>query len=203
MRCTPIAQDHSLSGAGANFTPAPVFWEPRHHEASTFLGGLWNQIRILADGCARKAAAVAYLTTEQSVRFNKGDLVIVDASDEVIKAGATSARLLAALRTRGVDLYSLAGLHAKVMVLDQTVVVGSANLTTNSTKLAEAAIITDSPALVASAVALIESLRIHSKTRQVDKASCATAGSTKSRDRISLCRSTIRHRGGWLGTAAR
>jgi hypothetical protein len=135
-----------------------------------FSGGLWNQIRILADGCARRVAAVAYLTTEQSVRFNNGDLLIVDASDEAIKAGATSARVLAALRTRGVDLYSLAGLHAKVMVFDETAVVGSANLTANSTKLVESAIVTDSPALVASAVALIESLRIHKKTRRIDKA---------------------------------
>ena len=48
------------------------------------------------------------------MKFKKSDVLIVDASDETIASGGTSATLLAALLRRGVKLYSVTGLHAKV-----------------------------------------------------------------------------------------
>lgn len=133
-------------------------------------GGLWEEIHALASSGSRNVAAVAYVTGGAEALFNNGDLLVVDASDEAIKTGATSATVLKALHEREVELYSLPGLHAKVMVFGKTAIIGSANLTANSKKLVEAAVVTDIPTMVASAVLLIESLRIHSKAHRVTDA---------------------------------
>jgi phosphatidylserine/phosphatidylglycerophosphate/cardiolipin synthase-like enzyme len=97
-------------------------------------------------------------------------VLIVDASDDTIAAGTTSAKLLKSLLQRGVRLYSVPGLHAKVYLFDQTAVIGSANLSKHSTNLIEAAVVTDRPEAVASVSYLIESLRTHKRAAKIDAA---------------------------------
>jgi hypothetical protein len=133
--------------------------------------GLWGIIAELsAKTKSGRAAAVAYLTSEESVRFAQNDVLIVDASDDAIASGATSAKLLGQLFKRGVSLYSVPGLHAKVFLLGDTAVVGSANLSTHSRRLIEAAVVSDRPEVVAGAAYLIESLRAHKSGIKVDAA---------------------------------
>src|SRR5690349_14371375 len=103
--------------------------------------GLWKVIaKLSAKVKSGRLAAVAYFTSEGNVEFNKDDVLIVDASDNTIAAGGTSAKLLKSLLQRGVRLYSVPGLHAKVYLFDQTAVIGSANLSKHSTTLIEAAV---------------------------------------------------------------
>lgn len=115
-----------------------------------FLGDdLWHQLRDLARKARTRVAAVAYVTDSDAVPFGNGDLLVVDASDASIAGGSTSANALARLFERGVRLYSLKGLHAKVYVLDGAAIVGSANLSSMSQDhLAEAALLTTEPAAV-------------------------------------------------------
>ena len=88
-----------------------------------------------------RRAAIAYVGKSPPIRFGEGDLLVVDASDASIKAGRTSAKILGAFHKARAELYSHSNLHAKVILLDDWAVVGSANASQNT--YIEAALITD------------------------------------------------------------
>jgi len=123
-------------------------------------GELWKEIKRLAKKSKRRMAAVAYVTNDELVTFKEGDLLIVDASNQSIKSGQTSAPLLHKAFEHGAAIYSCPGLHAKVMLLDNVAVIGSANISRSSQQfLIEAAYITDHPSAVAMTRALIQQLQ--------------------------------------------
>ncbi len=121
--------------------------------------GLWKEIRALVKKGSTKAAAIAYVSSEE-ISFGEGDILVTDASDDQIASGQTVAMILDKALKRGATVYSLAGLHAKVIVLDRVAVIGSGNMSGNSAdgRAIEAAIITDVPSAVSSARGLIEDL---------------------------------------------
>ena len=106
-------------------------------------GDVWAQFGRIANRSDRKIAAIAYFYRDNGLRFRKGDLLICDASERAIANGSTSAKLLAALHERGVELWNLNGLHAKVAVWGDYAVIGSSNLSQSSTMLTEAALLTN------------------------------------------------------------
>ncbi len=121
---------------------------------------IWNDIAALAKKAVVRRAAVAYVTDVESIPFQAGDTLITDASDSSISHGSTNAPTLARLVAAKVEVFSVRGLHAKVMRLDDTVVVGSGNLSRRSRdQLIEAAIISSDEKLVAQVDAFIDSLR--------------------------------------------
>ena len=129
---------------------------------------LWTTIKHLAKKSPSKRAAVAYVTSEEFVKFGDGDVLITDASDHAVSAGHTKAELLAKAFKRGAKLYSLPGLHAKVLLLGGTAVIGSANLSeTSANDLVEAAWVTDTPAAVGMATSFIQQLVTQSN--EIDK----------------------------------
>src|SRR6266576_3458871 len=89
---------------------------------------LWGEIQRLALKSKTKRAAIAYVTTDKYLKFGKGDVLVVDASDAAIACGETSAAVLKQAYKRGAELYSSDRLHAKFILLDHVAVVGSANL---------------------------------------------------------------------------
>ncbi len=102
---------------------------------------VWVEISRLRGGV--RVAAIAYLgdsapTLLQS--FERGDTIVCDASDERIRSGTTSKAALSELLKRGVCLYSLKNLHAKVICIGKTAVIGSMNASTSSTQMREAAV---------------------------------------------------------------
>ena len=114
---------------------------------------LWAEIKKLTKGGSQGAggtqACIAYLTAPDLLHWRPGDVLIVNASDGAIKCGETSAKALRALLKKGVSLYSEPRLHAKVVLVGDTAVVGSANVSASSqSRLLEAAILTTSPAVV-------------------------------------------------------
>jgi hypothetical protein len=118
---------------------------------------LWPVIERLAGESVKKQAAVAYVTTDRLVRFGRGDVLITDASDQSIAAGQTSARIISEANNRGAQVYSLPGLHAKILLLDGVAVIGSANVSESSaTSLVEAAWITDNPVAVGLVNAMLQ-----------------------------------------------
>lgn len=121
--------------------------------------GLWPRIRQLAKKAKRKSAAVAYVTDDTHIKFGDGDTLVADASDEAIKSGQTSARVLKAALDRGAHIASITGLHSKIYVFDRCAIIGSANLSKESERRTEAALVTDQPAIVSSARLLIEQLK--------------------------------------------
>jgi len=117
---------------------------------------LWPALRELASESARKSAAVSYITSDKFMKFEDGDLLVVDASDSAIVQGHTDALVLERAFKRGAELYSYPGLHAKLMVLNGHAVVGSANLSASSVDdLVEAALVTDQPSIVGMAISMI------------------------------------------------
>lgn len=127
---------------------------------------LWVQIGQKSKVAKFRCAAVAYVTSEVHVTFRKGDVLVVDASDHAVSNGQTDRGLLSKLLKRGVRIYSLPGLHAKIMVLNRFAIIGSANLSKRSERLTEAAVVTNNKALVTEARALV--LRLANDADEVD-----------------------------------
>jgi hypothetical protein len=119
---------------------------------------LWKSVTALSKKAKHRQGAIAYVT-EDYLNLRSGDVLIVDASEATIRSGGTDARLLHDLHQRGVVLYNCADLHAKVMLLDDIAVVGSANMSQSSGSMVEAAIITDQSSIVSGVASFIEQLK--------------------------------------------
>jgi hypothetical protein len=119
---------------------------------------LWPTIKKLAKKPGQRRAAVAYVTSDEHVKFRKGDVLVTDASDQSIASGQTDAKLLDEAFQRDAELFSIPGLHCKVLLLGGTAIIGSANLSANSQSRVEAAWVSDHPAAVSMASSLIEDL---------------------------------------------
>ena len=119
---------------------------------------LWTEIKKLASKASRRQAAIAYVT-QDLIGLKKGDILIVDASEARMADGATNAILLQKLCNKGIKLFSCHNLHAKVVLMDDYVVIGSGNMSRLSSKvLIEAGFLTDSAAAVAGAASLVTQL---------------------------------------------
>lgn len=108
-------------------------------------GGPWPAIRRDLDRPNRRSvvAVVAYIGKDAPtvMPLRRGDVLVCDASDPAIKGRLTSVSALRGYRRRGVHLFSLAGLHAKVIASPTNAWVGSANASDNSENgLIEAAV---------------------------------------------------------------
>ena len=124
---------------------------------------IWPTIKKLTRKARRVQAAIAYFTDVSNLTLRKGDLLIVDASESTIKSGGTDAHLLRRLGREGVRICGQPDLHAKVLVIDQKAVIGSANASVSSSGLYEAAILTTDPAVVSQARSFIHQLAKKSK----------------------------------------
>lgn len=115
---------------------------------------LWTRLQYEADKAHSRNFAVAYVTDALALNMKRGDTLVVDASDEAITSGSTTATAIEELFDKGVTIYSLPRLHAKIYVFDSCVIVGSANLSKSSqTRLHEAAILSSDRSLVRQAAA--------------------------------------------------
>jgi hypothetical protein len=130
---------------------------------------LWSTLEKRSKTAKRRYAAIAYVTSDTRVSFGRDDVVVVDASDHAVISGQTDRELLAKMLKNGVRVYSLARLHAKVIVFDRRyAVLGSANLSDRSSEaLEEAGIITTDRGVVAEARDFVE--RLAAKGNPVDQ----------------------------------
>lgn len=129
---------------------------------------LWDEISALSSECNHRQCAVAYVTDTTSVAFSDGDILIVDASDESIMAGSTSASELEKLFRLGVELYCCQNLHAKIYLLDNWLVIGSCNLSLKSRSLIEAGLVTDNPEAIQGAQSILQETK--EKSLRIDMA---------------------------------
>src|SRR6266542_2833820 len=121
-------------------------------------GDIWKEINKLTKQEKIKKAAIAYVTSS-NLKLTKGDILICDASISAIKNGVTSAKIIYSYFKGGVKVYSKGGLHAKLLLTDSTLTVGSSNLSTNSAKsLIESSIVTYSSNLLSNAQAFFHNL---------------------------------------------
>jgi hypothetical protein len=120
---------------------------------------LWAEIQRLASKSKTKKGAIAYVATDKYLKFDKGDTLIVDASDNAIACGQTSALVLRRAYKRGAKIFSSDRLHAKFLILDNVAIIGSANLSASSAnELIEVAVVSDNPPLISSLSAIHDQL---------------------------------------------
>lgn len=108
-------------------------------------GGPWPAIRRDLDRPNRRpvVAVIGYIGKDAPtvMPLRKGDILVCDASETAVKGRLTNVAALQTFRKRGVNLFSLSGLHAKVIASPTAAWVGSSNASNNSeTRLIEAAV---------------------------------------------------------------
>lgn len=124
---------------------------------------LWQEAAKLARKAKTRIAAIAYVTTD-TVKFGEGDVLVTDASRQAITSGETSAKVLLAAFNRGAEVFSCTNLHAKVLILDDTAIIGSANLSQSSAEvLEECAVLTKDRKLVGQSKVFVQQLREQSQ----------------------------------------
>jgi PLD-like domain len=126
--------------------------------------GIWKSITAAAKNSRKPSyVAVAYFGRGASklLPLRANSRLVVDASDNAVKAGQTHPADLKRLQRRGVIIYSVANLHAKIYVFDSTAFVGSANVSNNSAgTLIESMVSTTDPGIMRSAKSFVDSLRL-------------------------------------------
>ena len=104
---------------------------------------LWRGIRSHAARSKSLVAIVSYLGRHprEILRWPKRSTVICDLSRDTVARGASSARGARELHAKGIRLYSVRNLHAKIYIFDKCAIVASANLSENSARLVEAGVL--------------------------------------------------------------
>ena len=134
---------------------------------------IWPQLTKAARGSRQRCAvAVAYFGNGASrlLPLAKGSRLVVDASERSVASGQTCPTDLIKLVERGVAIYSVPNLHAKVFVLGRTAYIGSANVSSRSaSQLVEAVIRTAERSTVRAAREFVQQHCLHQLTPTVLK----------------------------------
>lgn len=112
---------------------------------------LWTTLSKLSKRSKRTKVAVAYLGTGASKQLNlkKGDTLLVAMDLGNVRAGQVNPHEIQKLFDKGVSIFNLPNLHAKVYLFDKTAVVTSANVSSHSADhLLETAILTDDKSIL-------------------------------------------------------
>jgi hypothetical protein len=128
---------------------------------------LWPKIISLAKKSRRKQVVVAYLGKGASkiLPLQRGDVLVVDLSEQAVMNGQTDPHEVEKYIKRGVKVYRQPYLHAKLYVFDKTVMVSSANLSTRSLiNLIEVGILSKNKKILVMAKKFINSLITGKKT---------------------------------------
>lgn len=137
-------------------------------EVTLLTHDLWSAAARESAQSIYTVAAVAYVTNVDDFHFKASDILVIDASEEAIRTGKTSALIVENLLTRGVLLYSCPNLHAKVYVFEDSVIVGSSNLSSSSRSLLiECATLTRDTTLIAETRKWIQHLA--SRSERIDQ----------------------------------
>lgn len=123
--------------------------------------GIWPRLTNAAKACRGPAAvAVAYFSKGAAtlLPLAKGSRLVVDASLATVKAGATCPADLLRLQKKGVLVFSVRNLHAKVYVFGKSTFIGSANASRHSKLLKEAIIRTSDTTVTFAAREFVHSL---------------------------------------------
>jgi hypothetical protein len=125
--------------------------------------GIWKHLSQSIRKSQRNVlAAIAYFGRDahKILPLKAGSTLIVNASEGAVAAGQTYPADLLTLQSKGVKIYSVNNLHAKMLVIGNKAFIGSANASTNSkNNLLEATLVTTDRNAVRSARTYILGLR--------------------------------------------
>lgn len=121
-------------------------------------GDIWKAVNKLLTKKQKVIACIAYVTSNL-LQLTKGDILICDASTFAIKFGETSAKTLDTYFKRGIKIFSNQQLHSKLLLSDNFLAIGSANLSKSSAeRLTESSVITNNDILISQAKAFCHNL---------------------------------------------
>jgi len=95
-------------------------------------GKIMKDLKTRSRGPAVVVVAFVGKDAPDMLNLRSGDALVCDAADSTIKNGITSAAALKAIQKKGVQVFSVPGLHAKVVATREWAWVGSANASSNS-----------------------------------------------------------------------
>ena len=131
----------------------------------------WPAITKAVSSCRGKVYAASGYVSDgayELLPLKSGDVLVCDASPQTVRSGATVPRALRPFLKEGVEVWSKAGLHAKVVVLPRRAFVGSANASNNSARrLFEATLETTNLAEVQELRSFVQELRLSPVTESV------------------------------------
>lgn len=120
---------------------------------------IWHRLRQAAKKCRRPAlVAVAYFGrgAAKLLPLRRGSRLVVDASELTVKQGLTCPADLLKLQKRGVRIFSVKNLHAKVFIFGGQAFIGSSNASRHSaSRLKEAVLRTTEREAVNAAKAFV------------------------------------------------
>ncbi|WLA81957.1 phospholipase D family protein [Bradyrhizobium elkanii] len=123
---------------------------------------IWRSITATAKHCRKPSfVAAAYFGKGASklLPLRTNSRLVVDASEAAVKSGVTHPADLRIMQKRGVIVYSVPNLHAKVYAFDDFAFVGSANVSNHSAgTLVEAMIRTSDRSAIRSVRAFVQGL---------------------------------------------
>lgn len=126
------------------------------------VSGVWPDIKRAAATAGPRFAAIAFIGKgafdSLLHRFGSRDVLVVNASDAALKAHATSPTELRRFVNKGVSVWSVENLHAKVIATASHAIVGSANASRNSELSQEAAIISTQASVITGIVDFVTDL---------------------------------------------
>ncbi len=133
--------------------------------------GIWPHLTAAVRSAQQPCAvAVAYVGAGASRRLPlpRNSRLVVNAGERAVELGQTCPDDLIRLVNRGVKVYSVTNLHAKVFVVGRAAYIGSANVSRNSaTDLVEAVVRTTDPKVVQAARQFVREHCLHELTPTV------------------------------------
>jgi hypothetical protein len=133
----------------------------------------WATVTPLLRGRGRRYAAVAYVSgaAPELLPLRRGDVLVVNAGPGALRARATDPVTLTTYVDRGVHVYSNPALHAKVIVLPELAVLGSANASRRAAENSvEAVVVLERRREVEALRAFVDELVGDELTEDVDEA---------------------------------
>ncbi|MDP3929186.1 MAG: hypothetical protein Q8R57_09195 [Bacteroidota bacterium] len=125
-------------------------WEMISNEAKLAKGKSYVSVPYFGEGASKK------------LPLKKGSLLVVNAEKQTIATAGTSPNDLISLKSVGVEIHSNALNHSKIYVVNNTLFVGSANATNNSSEnLKEAIWVSKNKIEIEKAIAFIKSLKVN------------------------------------------
>lgn len=114
--------------------------------AEFYSGNVWPEITRKVQGAGQTFAAISFVGSNapKLLPLGDADVLVVNGGTNAIRSRATNPYVLEEFYELGVEIYSSNRLHAKVIATDQHAIIGSANVSMNSTRQSEAVVISNS-----------------------------------------------------------
>ncbi len=120
---------------------------------------IWPIIKSLSGKSRKTKVAVAYFGAGAATQLalKKGDTLLVAMTLSNVKAGQVNPFEIEKLYNKGVHIFNLPNLHSKIYLFDKSVIIGSANVSSNSADtLIESGLLTDDIKTVSQADSFIK-----------------------------------------------